>query len=57
MLLGNILVFVTFVISYVFYKQFTLEEQDEDKKMGKVYVIIGFEVSGFILYFIDLEQQ
>jgi len=43
MLLGNILVFVTFVISYVFYKQFTLEEQDEDKKMGKVYVIIGFE--------------
>jgi uncharacterized membrane protein YozB (DUF420 family) len=45
MLLGNILVFVTFMISYVFYKQFSLEEQDEDKKMGKVYVIIGFEVS------------
>ena len=45
MLLGNIMVCITFVISYVFYKQFTLEEKDEDKKMGKVYVIIGFEVS------------
>jgi hypothetical protein len=43
MILGNILVFICFIISYVFYKQFTNEEEDEDKKMGKVYVIIGFE--------------
>ena len=50
MLLGNIRVFITFVISYVFYKQFTLEEKDEDKKMGKVYVIIGFEVSALVFY-------
>ena len=41
------MVFICFVISYVFYKQFTNEEEDEDKKMGKVYVIIGFEVSAF----------
>ena len=49
MLLGNILVCVTFVISYVFYKQFSLEEIEDEKKMGKVYVIIGFEVSVYNL--------
>ena len=45
MILGNILVFINFVISYVFYKQFSQEGEEEENKMGKVYVIIGFEVS------------
>jgi hypothetical protein len=41
MLLGQIMVFICFVVSYLFYKQFA--QDGEDEKMGKIYVIIGFE--------------
>ena len=44
MLLGSILMVMCFVVSFVFYKQFTGHDSD-DESMGKVYVIIGFEVS------------
>lgn len=47
MLLGNILVFICFVVSYVFYKQFTIDDQEGEERIGKIYVIIGFEVSAF----------
>lgn len=43
MVLGNIMVFICFVVSYVFYKQFTADGDDDEERMGKIYVIIGFE--------------
>ena len=44
MLLGNILIFICFVVSYAFSKQF-IEDTNVDGGLGKIYVIIGFEVS------------
>jgi hypothetical protein len=32
-------------VSYVFYRQFTLDEETGEDRMSKVYVVIGFEVS------------
>ena len=49
MLLGNLLVSICFVVSYVFYKQFTIDDHEGEERIGKVYVIIGFEVSIFWL--------
>ena len=43
MVLGNIMVFICFVVSYVFYKQFTSDNLDGEESIGKIYVIIGFE--------------
>ena len=48
MLLGNILIFICFVVSYVFYKQFTIDDHEGEERIGKIYVIIGFEVSTFL---------
>ena len=47
MLLRNRLIIISFIVSYAFYTQFTAEGrgEDGDEKMGKIYVIIGFEVS------------
>ena len=46
-ILSNILLLVCFVVSYVFYKEFTIAEDEYDKtgeeRLGKIYVIIGFE--------------
>ena len=44
------MVFVSFIISYAFYTQFTLAESpnDDEQQIGKVYVIIGFEVSNIM---------
>ena len=41
--LGNLLAAICFVISFVFYKHFRIENNEE--KMAKINVIIGFEVS------------
>lgn len=81
MLLGNILIFISFIISYAFYTQFTAEENQEvtkdgsaafgildpfdmadmiegnrngksaprEEKMGKIYVVIGFEFIRILL--------
>ena len=47
MLLRNVLIVISFIVSYAFYAQFTADTKgaDGDEKMGKIYVIIGFEVS------------
>ena len=44
MVLGNILIFICFVVSYAFSKTF-IEDTNVDGGLGKIYVIIGFEVS------------
>lgn len=51
MALSCAMIFVSFVISYAFYNQFSNEEnlnadgERTEERMGKIYVIIGFEVS------------
>ena len=63
--LRNTLNLISFIISYAFYCQFTTQDttdtgksNDPDLKMGKIYVIIGFEVRilfwGALLIFHDL---
>lgn len=66
MVLGNIMIGISFIISYAFYTQFTSKENQNDSKrahlglldreperkddqMGKIYVVIGFEVSPSML--------
>lgn len=51
MALSQVMIVLSFVISYAFYTQFTADANQggdgdkPDERMGKIYVIIGFEVS------------
>jgi hypothetical protein len=48
MVLGNILIFICFVVSYAFSKTF-IEDTNVDGGLGKIYVIIGFEFIRLLL--------
>jgi hypothetical protein len=51
MLLRNVLIVISFIVSYAFYAQFTADTKgaNGDEKMGKIYVIIGFEFIRLLL--------
>jgi len=58
LILSNVLLFLCFIISYVFYKEFIVAELEYSKtgeeRLGKIYVIIGFE---FVRLFIKGVQH
>lgn len=45
MVLANSLILISFLVSYVFYKQFSILSDQGEDQLSKIYVIIGFEVS------------